>query len=124
MQHTLHRNVYSTNRDSGHTIRYCSEIHMLFYIAAYILFILSLYESIRDTILFIPLEGIVMPGCEHTLTCFLRVVQGVSEGEEFALRASSMSRLSWSSFLISRLIDSDQGDLTCGDSCGISESHV
>ncbi|KAF3847483.1 hypothetical protein F7725_020511 [Dissostichus mawsoni] len=48
---------------------------------------------------------------------------GVSEGEEFALRASSMSRLSWSSFLISWLIDSDQGDLTCGDSCGISESH-
>lgn len=55
---------------------------------------------------------------KQTLTCFLRVVQGVSEGEEFALKASSMSRLSWSSFLISWLIDSDQGDLTCRDSCG------
>lgn len=55
--------------------------------------------------------------CEQTLTSSLRGVHGVSDGDEFALRASSMSWLSWSSFFISWLIDSDQGDLTCGDSC-------
>ncbi len=87
-------------------------VHVLFYNTEYIQLILFLskYEgqnSCYDARL-----------CEHTLTCFLRVVQGVSEGEELALRASSMSRLSWSSFLISWLIDSDQGDLTCRDSCG------
>lgn len=48
------------------------------------------------------------------------MVQGVSEGDELALRASSMSRLSRSSFLISWFIDSDQGGPTPGDSCRLS----
>lgn len=64
-----------------------------------------------------PAQGAYPCGTEpdSALTCVLRVVPGVPQGEEFALRASSMSRFSWSSFIISWLIDSDQGELTCGE---------
>lgn len=65
-----------------------------------------------------------MAGCaDRLLTCFLRGVHGVSDGDEFALRAFSKSWLSWSSFLISWLIDSDQGDMTCGDVCVYSDQN-
>ncbi len=53
----------------------------------------------------------------RSLVVCLRAVLGVSEGEEPALRASSMSRLSWSNLFISWVIDSDQGGRIWGDSC-------